>query len=255
MGLDESSLFETEIFAKRGAAAALERELPPGRDLEGGIAIGTATDPYQPAERKYLITRSLLEVFARREGLRLSITTKSDLVTRDLDLLVAIARSNDLTVNFSITTLHRRLARLLEPRAPRPLLRFRAMEALANAGIATGLFIMPIIPGLTDSPIALETLVAHAAAAGARRVGHQVLFLRLSAKKVFLPFLRETFPKLAPHYRRVYSASPTHTPEYRRRIDEAMKALKERHGFEQKRSQEREGRPRPQPRGQLALAF
>src|SRR6266850_5424885 len=150
MGLEDTHLFETQIFAKTGAPEALERDLRPGRRIRGGIAIGTATDPYQPAERKFLVTRRLLEVFARREGLNLSITTKSDLVTRDLDLLVEIAKKNRVAVNLSITTVNRRLARLLEPRAPRPLLRFEAVRALSRAGIATGVLIMPIIPGITD---------------------------------------------------------------------------------------------------------
>ncbi|HXI03493.1 MAG TPA: radical SAM protein, partial [Candidatus Saccharimonadales bacterium] len=119
MGIEEGRLFETEIYAKTGAAAALERDLPAGRVRRGAIAIGTVTDPYQPAERKLKITRSLLEVFARRSGLTLSITTKGTLITRDIDLLREIAARNALSVNVTITTLSRKLARQLEPRAPR----------------------------------------------------------------------------------------------------------------------------------------
>src|SRR5262249_42875119 len=113
MGITDTHLFETRIFAKTGAAEALERDLPKGRLGRGGIAIGTATDPYQPAERKLRVTRRILEVFATREGLELSITTKSDLVTRDIDLLTEIRRRNAVTVNVTITTVNRRLARLL----------------------------------------------------------------------------------------------------------------------------------------------
>jgi len=232
MGISDPHLFETEIFAKTGAAEALARELPPGRRLRGGIAIGTATDPYQPAERKFLVTRKLLEVFAKREGLRLSITTKSDLVTRDLDLLTEIHRRHRLTVNMTITTLHRRLARLLEPRAPRPLLRLEAVRALSGAGIATGVFIMPVIPGITDAPESLESVVSAASGAGASYLAHQVLFLRSSAKKEFYPFLAERFPRLAPRYRRVYGASPYNTREYRDRIEALISDLRRRHGLE-----------------------
>jgi len=225
MGLDESRLFETEIFAKTRAAEALERDLPPGKIIQGGIAIGTATDPYQPAERRYKVTRGLLEVFARREGLRLSITTKSDLVTRDLDL------RNRLAVNLTITTLSRRLARLLEPRAPRPALRLSAVKALSEAGITTGVFVMPIVPGVTDAAASLEAIVAASARAGASYLAHQVLFLRSSAKKEFYPFLAERFPSLAPRYRRIYAASPYHTIEYRRRLGVLMDDLRRRHGL------------------------
>jgi len=232
MGIPETRLFETQIFAKTGAAAALERELPPGRRLKGSIAIGTATDPYQPAERKFLVTRKLLEVFAKRNGLRLSITTKSDLVTRDLDLLGEIARRNRLTVNLTITTVNRRLARLLEPRAPRPLRRFEAVRQVSEAGIAAGVFIMPIVPGITDAPESLESLVAAAARAGASYLAHQVLFLRSSAKKEFYPFLRGNFPRLSPRYVRIYGASAYHTAEYRRRIDDLVGTLRRKHGLD-----------------------
>src|SRR5271168_2603987 len=127
--------FERKIFVKRMAAEVLARTLsrtPIGTDA---IAIGTATDPYQPAERKYGLTRSMLEVFAQLAGLHLSITTKSSLIVRDLELLKKINRRSKLSVNFSLITLDRKLQRILEPRAPRPGLRLRAMFELARAGI------------------------------------------------------------------------------------------------------------------------
>src|SRR6266481_9682268 len=120
--------FERRIFIKRMAGEVLQRTLsrtPIGADQ---IAIGTATDPYQPAERKFGLTRSMLEVFATVGGLNLSITTKSALVARDLGLLQEINRRSRLSVNFSLITLNRRLQRILEPRAPRPSLRLRALK-------------------------------------------------------------------------------------------------------------------------------
>ncbi len=141
--------FERRIFVKRMAAEVLARTLsrtPIGSDQ---IAIGTATDPYQPAERKFGLTRSMLEVFAQLGGLDLSITTKSGLITRDLDLLKAINSRSRLSVNFSLITLNRRLQRILEPRAPRPSLRLRALKELREAGIRCHLLMMPMIPGLT----------------------------------------------------------------------------------------------------------
>src|SRR5580700_3234853 len=121
--------FEQKIYFKENAAWLLEQEL---RRLKPGaeIAIGTATDPYQPLERKLKITRSLLEVFARHSGLRLGIVTKSTLVTRDVDLLQEIAKHNTLTVHLTITTMNAKLARVLEPRAPRPDLRIRTVRQL-----------------------------------------------------------------------------------------------------------------------------
>ncbi|MGZ6242036.1 MAG: radical SAM protein, partial [Candidatus Binataceae bacterium] len=142
--------FERRIFVKRMAAQVLSHTLsrtPLGSDP---IAIGTATDPYQPAERKYGLTRSMLEVFAQLGGLDLSITTKSALVVRDLDLLCAINSRSKISVNFSLMTLNRRLQRTLEPRAPRPQLRLRALAELSRAGIRCNLLMMPVIPGLTD---------------------------------------------------------------------------------------------------------
>ena len=169
--------FERRIFVKRMAAQVLSHTLsrtPIGSDP---IAIGTATDPYQPAERKYGLTRSMLEVFAQLGGLDLSITTKSALVVRDLDLLCAINSRSKLSVNFSLMTLNRRLQRTLEPRAPRPQLRLRALAELSRAGIRCNLLMMPVIPGLTDAPAAIESVVRAARRAGASAVWWRSLFL------------------------------------------------------------------------------
>src|SRR5712691_173215 len=136
--------FERRIFVKRMAGEVLQRTLsrtPIGADQ---IAIGTATDPYQPAERRFGLTRSMLEVFAAVGGLNLSITTKSALVARDLDLLCEINRRSRLSVNFSLITLKRRLQRILEPRAPRPSVRLAAIAKLTAAGIHCNVLMMPM---------------------------------------------------------------------------------------------------------------
>src|SRR5450631_2019970 len=167
--------FEDKIYAKSAGAHLLRQEL--GRiDRHDCIAIGTATDPYQPAERRYGRTRAILEVFARERGRKLSITTKSDLVTRDLELLREIARYNVLAVNVTITTLDENLARALEPRAPRPELRLRAVRRLSAAGICVGVFPNPIMPGLTDGEPALDRLARAAREAGAMSFGGGPLF-------------------------------------------------------------------------------
>src|SRR5271165_3750930 len=154
--------FERKIFVKRMAAEVLSRTLsrtPIGTDA---IAIGTATDPYQPAERKYGLTRSMLEIFAQLSGLDLSITTKSSLITRDLELLRGINLRSKLSVNFSLITMNRRLQRTLEPRSPRPSLRLHAMQELSAAGIRCNLLMMPMIPGITDNMGAIERVILNA---------------------------------------------------------------------------------------------
>ncbi len=164
--------FERRIFVKRRAAAVLERTLArtPGSGRDAYRNRDWRPTPIQPAERTFGLTRSMLEVFARVGGIRLSITTKSNLVVRDLDLLKKIAERSELSVNFSPITLNRRLQRILEPRAPRPELRLRAMSTLAAEGIRCNILMMPMIPGLTDSPAGLENVVAAARRHGAADV-------------------------------------------------------------------------------------
>ena len=196
--------FERRIFFKRRAAKSLERELR-RRDLRSQpIAIGTATDPYQPAEHHFEITRSILEVLTKVEGLELSITTKSPLIQRDLDLLVELDRAHSVTAQITITTLDSGLSRRLEQRAPDPQARLRAVRSLTAAGIATSVFCMPVMPGINDREETLAPLFAAARDAGASDVVASPLFLRSSAKDRFIPWLRSEFPALEPLYRRLY---------------------------------------------------
>jgi len=240
MELDDWRDFEQKIFVKRGAREALIRDLR-RLDLRGkSIAIGTATDPYQPAERSFRLTRALLEVFAARRDLSLSITTKSELVTRDLDLLARIKERNDLCVNLTITTPDADLARRIEPRAPRPDRRLAAVRALADAGVRVGIFLMPVMPRINDGPEDLELLLRLAGEAGASYVASHVLFLRQSAKKRFFPFLAEEFPELLPLYRRLYAASPTDAlAAYTRRKMAEIEALKQQYGLTRSRGEQR----------------
>src|SRR5579872_2704419 len=213
--------FENRIYAKAAVAEILKRELAK-TDKREAIAIGTATDPYQPAERRFGRTRSMLEVFARERGWHVSITTKSDLIQRDIDLLTEIARSNVLDVNITITTLKTDLARMLEPRAPRPDLRLATVKKLSEAGICVGVFPNPILPLITDRESDLDRLAKAAKDAGAQYFGGGVLFLMPSAQKVFFPFLRERFPHLARRYEERYKKSPylrgPYTEELRARV-------------------------------------
>src|SRR5271169_913673 len=197
MELDAGAGFERKIFAKEFFAASFAAELRKINRQEW-IAIGTATDPYQPAERRFEVTREILKVFAAGRGRRLSITTKSDLVVRDLELFREIARANIFHVNFTLTTMDEKLARLLEPRAPRPELRLAAVRQLAEGGIQAGVFPNPIMPLLTDSEESLGAVARVAKEAGATFLGGGILLLKPCAKQVFVPFLERHFPRLAP---------------------------------------------------------
>src|ERR1700726_4704899 len=158
MEMRDGMEFEQKIYVKQHAARLLRHELRRVKQDEA-IALGTATDPYQPAERRYEVTRGILEEFALHRGFELGIVTKSNLIVRDLDLLKEVAKANRLSVHVTITTLDIELARILEPRAPRPDLRLDAVRALAHAGLRVGVSCSPVAPGITDAPADLEALI------------------------------------------------------------------------------------------------
>ena len=191
MGLSPGLDFESRLFAKHGAAELLERELAVARYAPDVIAFGTNTDPYQPIERKFRITRSLLEVLQRTRH-PVSIVTKSNLVLRDLDILSEMARDGLVKVFLSVTTLDRELARKVEPRAPTPERRLEAIEKLNEAGVPAGVMVAPIIPAINDSEI--ETILTRAFAAGTREGGYVVLRLPLELRDMFGEWLQVNFP-------------------------------------------------------------
>lgn len=191
-GLD----FETRLFAKVNAAELLRQELAkPGYRCES-ISIGANTDPYQPVERDYRITRSIIEVLAACDH-PFAIITKNALVLRDLDLLVPMARKKLVKVFVSVTTLDHDIARRLEPRASSPTRRIEAIHALAEAGVPTGVMVAPIIPFLTDD--GLERILETAAEAGARYAGYVLLRLPYEIKELFKDWLQNHYPLKAEH--------------------------------------------------------
>ena len=213
--------FERNIFVKHNAPEVLSRTLRHGSDrhlalLEGeAMVIGTATDPYQPAERRFGVTRRILEVLAEHPGLKVVIITKSPLITRDTDVLSRIARISDLSVYISLITLNRELARRLEPRSPTPDARVRALTRLREAGIDTGINCMPVLPGITDNPSDLEALVKRVSEAGATYVGACALRLQATARERYLPFIEQEFPHLAERYRNTYARGYQAGDKYR----------------------------------------
>ena len=239
MELDGSE-FEKKIYVKKDAAPLLvhdiSRKYSYASERSGGekpdhIAIGTATDPYQPAEREHGVTRACLEELAKREGLSISIITKSNQIVRDIDVLTKIAARSSLQIDITVTTMRVKLARMLEPRAPRPDLRLAAVKELREAGLAVGVSASPLVPGITDGEGELEAVAAAAKEAGAQWFFSGVLFLMPSSAKQFLPFVREKFPRLATQYEQWYAKNGYAPEEYRRKASERVARIREKYEF------------------------
>jgi len=244
MELRASVDFEDKIYAKSHIQPILRREL---QRIDGsqGIAIGTATDPYQPAERRFERTRAALEVFAEQKGVALSITTKSDLVTRDINLLLKIAEANLINVNMTVTTLDAKLARILEPRAPRPDLRIEAIRKLSSAGIVTGVSASPILPLINDSERGMGAVAKAARDAGATHFWAGVLFLRPASRGVFFAFLEKHFPHLVRRYRERYEDAIYLKGAYPEMIRERVHKLRDLYGLDA--GIPRAAEPEPEP--------
>jgi len=253
LGENDPAAFERRIYVKLTDPGSLVAELKRARRSGLLVALGTATDPYQPAESRFEVTRRVLEAASKVVGVRLSITTKSVLVRRDLTLLREIAARSEVSVNFSIPTLDQALARRLEPRAPRPDLRFEAMTALATGGIPTRLFIMPVLPRLTDGEANLRALLVRAREAGAEIAESNVLFLRRGTRETFFEFLRAEFPELVPEYERLYADSAYARRDYVAGIEALVRRLSAEVGFAARR---RADRPADSPTpSQLSLVW
>lgn len=230
MEMRDGADFEQKIYVKQHAAELLRQELRQVKQGES-IAIGAATDPYQPAERRYEVTRGILEEFARHDGLHVGIITKSNFILRDIDVLQAVARRNRLSVNITITTLDVDLARILEPRAPRPDLRLETIRKLCEAGLRVGMSGSPVLPGITDSPKDLEALVRVAAEAGAHHLFAGPLFLKPCSAAVFLPFLEKQFPHLVENYKRRYHGRAFLPAAYAKPLSQLIARLRQKYGI------------------------
>ena len=229
--LPPEEAFEKEILVKTDVAGVLARTLNPAKLAGHSLVIGTATDPYQPAERRFRLTRQILEVLCSYHGLSIEIITKSSLVTRDLDLLQTLSARNEVTVNISLATADARLARLLELRSPVPAARLRALRRLTEGGVYAGLLVAPIIPGVTDDWPGLARLLESAKEAGARYVVGSALRLGPAARHRFLPFLTQEFPALAERYRRHYADKDYVSQEYQNALTRRLRLLKQTYGF------------------------
>ena len=230
MELRDGIEFEQKIFVKQHAAQLLRQEL---RKVKRGeqIAIGTATDPYQPAERRYEVTRAILEELALHSGLEIGIVTKSNLVVRDVEILRRVAEHNQIFVNLTVTTVNTGLARKLEARAPRPDLRLEAVRQLNLAGVDAGVICAPVLPEITDNQRDLDALVVAAKQAGAKYIYANALFLKPCSAAVFLPFLQEHFPALVETYRQRFAGRAFLPKGYAERLSQLMRGLRHKHGI------------------------
>jgi DNA repair photolyase len=253
--------FERRIFVKEHVLGALDADLRryfrSARSPDHApapIVIGTATDPYQPAERRFRVTRAILERLAGYEGLSIGIITKSPLITRDVSLLQRLAARSDLEVYVSLITVDAGLIRKVEARSPSPAVRLRALRRLTGAGINAGLIVAPVLPGITDDRPHLEAVFAAARDAGARFVHAGPLRLYAGVRDRFLPVLEAEFPHLLERYARAYarysSAPRAYANALRRRIQrlQAQFGLPVNNGM-----QDRYQRRRPAPQAELAL--
>jgi DNA repair photolyase len=252
--------FEQRIFVKQQILGALDADLRryhrTARAHPGGaapIVIGTATDSYQPAERRFRVTRAVLERLAACEGLSVGIITKSPLVVRDTDVLLRLQHHNDLEVHVSLTTLDVGLIRALEVRSPMPVVRLRALAKLTAAGVNAGLLIAPVLPGITDDRPRLDALFAAARAAGARFVHASPLRLYPAIRERFLPLLDARFPHLAARYRRAYAGRGAAPRDYSRALAHRIAQLQVKYGFPVRETQDRYEKRRPERQQELPL--
>jgi len=248
--------FEHRIFVKRNVLAALDTDLP--RYFRSGdgaaIVIGTATDPYQPAERRFRLTRAILERLARYEALSVGIITKSPLVTRDIDVLTRLAARSDLEIYVSLISTDPALVRRVEVRSPAPTARLRALRKLSAAGINAGLIVAPVLPGISDDVPHLEALFQAAREAGARFIHAGPLRLYPGMRDRFLPVLDAQFPHLSARYARAYASHANAPREYATALRQRVQKLQAKFGFPVNRGMEdRYRKRRLAPQAELGL--
>jgi DNA repair photolyase len=222
LGYDSGRDFETRVVVKVNAPEMLRKDLSREGWRRELIAVGTACDPYQPAELKYSLTHRILKVL-RDAANPASIITKSPFIVRDADVLESLAGVAELTVNFSVSTLDDDVWRRTEPSTARPQKRLEAMKLLSERGIRCGVLLAPVLPGLTDDPASLEAVVEAAREHGASFVHDNVLYLKPGTKEWFMPFLREAYPHLSERYAKYYRgayAPRTYTQDVHRTVQD-----------------------------------
>ena len=226
--------YGASIRVKTNVAEVLRREVTRPSWKRDGIAIGAATDPYQPAEGRYRLTRACLEVLAETAN-PFGIITRGPMIVRDVDVLAEAARRADVSVTFSIPTLDVDIWRRTEPGTAPPHQRLRALRQLVDAGIKTGVGMAPILPGLSDKPELLAEVVRAARAAGATGVWANLLYLKPGTKEHFLGALERDWPELLPRYEQLYARRAYLPAEKTKPVREQVRELARAHGVRDRR--------------------
>jgi DNA repair photolyase len=252
--------FEQRIFVKQNVVSALDadmrryfRSAGPSESLSA-IVIGTATDPYQPAERRFRLTRAILERLTRYEALSIGVITKSPLITRDIDVLQRLGGRSDVEVYVSLISADAALVRRVEVRSPAPTARLRALRKLTAAGINAGLIVAPVLPGISDDVAHLEALFQAAREAGAQFIHAGALRMYPGMRDRFLPVVAEQFPQLTERYARAYARHANAPRDYATALRNRVQRLQAKYGFPVNRGMEdRYQRHRSAPQAELAL--
>lgn len=244
--------FQRRVYVKVNAPEAFLKDLRRTRDIgRQQILFGSATDPYQPAEARFTLTRRMLEQLLPLKGLSVGIVTKSPLVERDVDILAELARRHDLEVLVSCAFSETKLQRSLEPRVVSPDRRMQAIARLSQAGIPTGLLCAPVIPGVNDGHEALVKLFRTAREAGASSAFGQTLFLSKATREPFFQWLRANRPDLVDAYGRGYREGLELRPDWKEVVDERLWAARREVGFGG--TPDRHGRDGPGPREVMSV--
>jgi DNA repair photolyase len=242
--------YGTSIRVKTNVADVLRKELGRASWEQEHVAVGAATDPYQPAEGKYKLTRACLEAF-RDASNPFSIITRGPMIVRDLDVLVEAAQRADVAVTFSIPTLDEDVWRRTEPSTAHPRQRLKAVKTLVDAGVKAGVGMAPILPGISDRPEQLREVVRAAREAGATGVWSNLLFLRPGTREHFLEHLAEDWPELLPHYEELYAGKAYLGSADAKPVKERVAALAREYSVRDRRPVRLAPPPEPE---QLSLA-
>jgi DNA repair photolyase len=242
--------YGTSIRVKTNVADVLRKELTRASWQYEDVAIGAATDPYQPAEGRYKLTRACLETL-RDASNPFSIITRGPMIVRDLDVLVEAARRASVTVTFSIPTVDDEVWRRTEPSTAHPRQRLKAVKTLVDAGIKTNVGMAPILPGISDRPEQLREVVRAARAAGATGIWANLLFLRPGTREHFLSHLAEDWPEQLPRYQELYAEKPYLGADLMRPVREQVSQLAREYGIADRRDNKLAPPPEPE---QLSLA-
>lgn len=247
---DPGAGFSAKVGVKINVAEVLRKELGSRHWKGESVAFGTATDPYQPAEGIYKLTRKCLEAF-RDYHSPVSLITKGTLIVRDIDVLVELARRADLTVTFSIPTVDENIWRKTEPGTPPPRKRLEALKKLVAAGINAGVGMAPLLPGLSDSRSQIEDTIRAAAEAGACYLWSNLVYLKPGTREYFFDFLRKEFPRLIPQYERLFQ-KPYLPYQWKRDLQEQVGTLRRIHPVWDRRAEKLEPPPAPVQMSMLA---